>query len=259
MSSAGYGSTAASAALARRAPSAQRQWWIDHLSPVRDRVRAVGVVRAAPASLGLLLASLVATASVRLPSPVQHAANGIFLYRGRDLHTAAATYRLPLSALLAQSWPQWMWTAVVAVILFAPLEVRVGPARLLLCVFAGQVLSTAVADFLVNTGGHTAELAAPDYGTSCLVVSAAAGYAWFVRSRLLTAVLTAGLCVDAVLSAPQTVTEHWIAAGAGLVVLAYRAPTRSLATRRRASAFSPAASLQHYSPSRLGPHAAFWW
>lgn len=258
MASAGYSSTAASAPLARRALSAQRKWWIDHLSPLRERVRAVGVVRAAPASLGLLVASLVATASVRLPSPIQHAANGIFLYRGRDLHTAAASYRLPLSALLAQSWPQWVWTAVVAVILFAPLEVRAGPTRLLLCVFAGQVLSTAVADVLVGAGGHAAELAKPDFGTSCLVVSAAAGYTWLVRSRLLTTVLTVGLCIDAVLSAPQTVTEHWIAAGAGLVVLAYRAPARSPGMRRRPSAFPPAAPLRHY-PDRFGPRAAFWW
>jgi hypothetical protein len=217
------------------------------------------VARAAPASLGLLLASLATTAAVRLPSPIQHAASGIFVYRGRDLHTAAATYRLPLSALLAQSWPQWVWTAVVAVILFAPLEIRAGPARLLLCVFAGQVLSTAVADMLAGASGHTAELLAPDFGTSCLVVSAAAGYAWWVRSRLLTVALTGGLCIDAVLSASQTVTEHWVAAGAGLLVLAYRLPARSLNVRRHPSAFPPAASLRHYSPSRVGPHAAFWW
>ena len=126
------GSSAASTTLAGRGLSAQREWWIDHLGPLRDRVRAVGVARAAPASLGLLLASLAATAAVRLPSPIQHAASGIFVYRGRDLHTAAATYRLPLSALLAQSWPQWVWTAVVAVILFAPFEARAGSARLLL-------------------------------------------------------------------------------------------------------------------------------
>ena len=253
------GSSAASATLAGRALSAQRDWWIDHLSPLRNRVREVGVARAAPASLGLLLASLAATASMRLPSPIQHVASGIFVYRGRDLHTAAASYRLPLSALLAQSWPQWVWTAVVAVILFAPLEVRAGPARLLLCVFAGQVVSTAVADLLASAGGHTAELAKPDFGTSCLVVTAAAGYALFVRSRLLTTVLSVGLCIDAVLSAPQTVVEHWVAAATGLLVIAVLTPAMSKGRRRRESAFSLAASLRYWSPERLWPHAAFWW
>ena len=215
------------AALTCRAVAAQRAWWIDHLSPLLNRIRTVGILRAAPASLSLLLASLAATATVRLPTAGQHAASGIFVYRGRDLHTTAALYRLPLSALLAQSWPQWVWTAAVALILFAPLEARAGPARLLLCVFAGQVLSTAVADLLAGAGGHIAELAKPDFGTSCLVVSAAAGYAWLVRSRMLTAVLTVGLCIDAVLSASQTVVEHWVAAGTGLLCIAVSAPKRA--------------------------------
>jgi membrane associated rhomboid family serine protease len=257
MSSAGYSRRVASvpsAALARRALSAQREWWIDHLSPSRNRIRTVGMVRAAPTSLGLLLASLAATASVRLPSPAQHAAKGIFVYYGRDLHTATALYRLPLSALLAQSWSQWMWTAFVAVALFAPLEARVGPARLLLCVFAGQVLSTAVVDLVAGAGDRTAQLAAPDIGTSCLVVSAAAGYAWVTRSRLLTSVLAVGLCVDAVLSAPPTAMEHWVAAGSGLLFIAVRAPKR-----RQSSGFSLPVSVRYCFLGRSGPHAVLWW
>jgi hypothetical protein len=202
----------------------------------------------------LLLASLAATASVRLPSPVQDAANGIFLYRGRDLHTAAASYRLPLSGLLAQSWPQWVWTAVVAVILFAPLEVRAGPARLLLCVFAGQVLSTVVVDLIAGAGDRTAQLATPDIGTSSLVVSAAAGCAWVTRSRPLTIVLAVGLCVDAVLSASPTAMEHWVAAGTGLLFIAARAPKR-----RQSSGFSLPASVRYCFLGRSGPHAVLWW
>jgi hypothetical protein len=131
---------------------------------------------------------------------------------------------MPLSALLAQSWPQWVWTAFVAVVLFAPLESRVGSARLLGVLFAGHVLSTAVADVQAAHGGHVAQLRAADFGTSCLVVSAAAGYAWLTRSRLLTAVLGIGLCVDAILSAPLTITEHWIAAVTGALVVSARAP-----------------------------------
>jgi hypothetical protein len=250
-----------SAAVVGRILQAQRKWWIDQLSPVRDRIRAVGLYRAMPASLALLLASLAATASVRLPSPVQHAASDIFLYRGSDLHTTTAVYRLPLSALLAQSWPQWAWTAIVALILFAPFEARAGSARLLICVFAGQVLSTAVADLLDSASGHTAELAKLDFGTSCLVVSAAAGYALLVRSRLLTTVLTVGLCIDAVLSAPQTVVEHWVAAATGLLVVAVLAPAGTVRAGRRprSSALSLSASVLGYcAPGRLGPHS-FWW
>src|SRR5215471_5379853 len=152
------GSITAAAALARRPMHAQREWLTDQVSPLRTRIRTVGLLRAAPASFGLLLASLAATASVRLPSPVQHAASSIFVYRGRDLHTTTALYRLPFSALLAQSWPQWVWTAFVAVTLFASLEARVGPGRLLLCVFAGQVLSTALVDLIAGAGDRTAQL-----------------------------------------------------------------------------------------------------
>jgi len=254
MGRAGRRSTTASVALAGRALQTQREWWIDHLSPLRSRLRAVGVWRAAPASLGLLLAGLAATAIVRLPNPAQHLASGIFVYRGRDLHTATALYRLPLSALLAQSWPQWAWTAVVAVVLFAPFEVRAGPARLLLCVFAGQVLSTAVADLVAGAGDRTAQLATPDIGTSCLVVSAAAGYAWLARSRLLSTVLAVGLCIDAVLSASPTVIEHWVAAAAGLLVIALCAPARSpdAGRRRRSSALSLPVSVGRLASLR-------WW
>jgi len=202
----------------------QQMWSAQHVDPVRDRIRAVGLTHAAPASLALVLVSLAATAAVRLPNPLQHATSALFVYHGRDLHTVTAPYRLPLSALLAQSWPQWFWTAFVAVVLFAPLESRVGPARLLGVVFAGQVLSTAVADVQAAHAGHIAQLRAADFGTSCLVVSAAAGYAWLTRSRLLAAVLGIGLGVDAILSAPLTVTEHWIAAVTGALVVSLRAP-----------------------------------
>lgn len=208
--------------LANRVLAAQHAWWVEHLKPLRDRMRAVGVVRATPGSLGIVLVSLAATAVVRLPNPLQHDASAVFVYHGRDLHTTAALYQLPLSALLAQSWPQWAWTALVAAALFAPLEVRIGPARLLGCLLAGQVLSTAAADIQAAYAGRGAELAAPDFGTSCLVVSAAAGYAWLTRSRMLGATLGTGLCIDAILSAPLTIIEHWVAAGIGILVVSAR-------------------------------------
>src|SRR5262249_26330213 len=50
----------------------QQAWLAQHVSPPCERIRAVGFTGAAPASLGLALVSLAATAAVRLPSPVQH-------------------------------------------------------------------------------------------------------------------------------------------------------------------------------------------
>lgn len=210
--------------LVRRACRCHRAWWAEHLAPVRDRISAHGVLRAAPASLGLAVASLAATAMVRLPTPLQRVAAGVFTYRGHDFYTPAGLYRLPLSGLLAQSWPQWAWTVLVAALLFAPLEARTGAWPLLGCVAASQVVSTAAIALFAPVSGHTADLAKADYGTSCLVVGAAAGYAWLRRSRLLGVVLAVALPVDVVLNAPATTIEHWLAAGTGALVVAALAP-----------------------------------
>lgn len=211
-------------------------WLSDHLAPVLDRLRTRGPLRAAPASLALATASLLATASVRLPTGIQHAATDVFVYRGHDFYTPVAVYQVPLSGLLAQSWSQWVWTAFVAALLFAPLEARVGTLRFLGCVATGHLASTAAVALVAPAIGHASVLAAPDYGTSCLIVGAAAGYAWLRRSWLLAALLAVALAVDAVLSAPVTTIEHWIAAGTGAVLIAIVAQAHPGGSTRQVAA-----------------------
>lgn len=180
-------------------PPRHRDWWADQLGPLADRVATVGVSRAAPASFALAVASLVATAAARLPGPFGHAAARGLSYRGADFYRGAE-WKLPLSGLLSQSWPQWWWTLLMAVVLFATLEVRAGSqdaAELRVRRPGSVVLSTVVAAILAPVLGHAGVLARPDFGTSCLVV--AAGLAWIRRSWLLTTIILISLTVDAFL------------------------------------------------------------
>jgi hypothetical protein len=211
-----------------RAPHHQRllhlhwDWWREQLAPVLHRARVHGLLRAAPVSLMLALGTLLVTGLVRIASPVQDAAYAIFAYRGLDLW-AGEVWSLPLSGLLSQSWPQWAWTVFVAGVVFAPLEVRIGGRMVLACVFSSQVASTAVVGLLAPWFGHADLLTRPDFGTSCLVVGAAAALAWVRRSVLLTVVIALSLTVDAFLSAPATAVEHCVAVTVGaLSVMAVR-------------------------------------
>ena len=209
-------------------------WWQQQLGPVYDQVHAKGILRAAPASTLLAVASLVVTGCVRLDTPIRHGAADLFSYRGQDLYTGEL-WKLPVSGLLAMSWPQWLWTLVVAAIVFAPLEVRVGGCKLLVCVFLGQIVSTAAVALLAPITGHADVLGHADYGTSCLVVGAAAALAWVRRSMLLAIVIAVSLAFDAFLSAPATAVEHCIAVASGALSLmaakAGRFASRSSITR----------------------------
>jgi hypothetical protein len=193
-------------------------WWGEQLGPVFDQVRAHGVRRAVPASALLALASLGATAVARVASPIQGSAAGFFTYRGRDLY-AGAVWKLPASGLLAQSRPQWCWTLLVAAVVFAALEVRVGWMRLLVCVLLSQTVPTVMVALLAPLCGHAELLSRPDYGTSCLVVGATAALAWVRRSALLALVIAISLAADAVLSAHATAVEHCLAVSIGALVI----------------------------------------
>jgi membrane associated rhomboid family serine protease len=193
-------------------------WWLQQLGPVYDRVRTKGILRAAPASMLLAAATLVVTGLVRLATPLQHNATALLSYRGEDLYDGEL-WKVPLSGLLAQSWPQWVWTLFVAAVVFAPLEVRAGARKLLACVFLSQIVSTSAVALLAPTTGHADLLSRADYGTSCLVVGAAAALTWVRRSMLLAFVITLSLAFDAFLSAPSTAVEHCIAVAVGALVL----------------------------------------
>jgi membrane associated rhomboid family serine protease len=193
--------------------------WRTHFAPLRARIRSRGLARAAPASLALAATSLTLTALVQVPSPAQQDATAMLAYRGDDLYTGQL-WRLLTSGLLAQSWAQWAWTLFVAITVFAVLEVQVGPARLLACVAASHILPTVAVALLAPPLGHAELLGQIDYGTSCLVIGAAAALTWVRRSMLLAAIIAAGMTADVVLSAPLTAIEHAAALLVGALVVA---------------------------------------
>jgi membrane associated rhomboid family serine protease len=220
-------------------------WWADQLGPVADRVRRFGYARSAPTTLALIMTSLTITAAALGTGSGHHAANQGLSYRGTDFYHGD-WWKLITSGLLAQSWLQFLWTALVAVVLFAPLEVRVGPGKLIAATFLPQIISTVVVAIGAPLLDHSNELNRPDFGTSCLVVGAAAGLAWVRRSRLLAVVIGVSLAADSVLSAPATAVEHCVAVATGALVMMWATPdprpriATSTATQLRAQATAPA-------------------
>ena len=199
-----------------------------HFEPLRGAIRSRGLVRAVPASLALAMASLILTALVHTPSPIQQQATSLLEYKGDDLYSGEL-WRLISSGLLAQSWLQYLWTLFIAMVIFAVLEVQIGWAKLSACVAASHIVPTVTVAFLAPLLGHTGVLNEVDYGTSCLVVGAVAGLAWLRRSLLLAALVLTGVIGDVLLSAPLTVVEHALALAVGAVVVAVTA--RPLAGR----------------------------
>jgi hypothetical protein len=193
--------------------------WRAHFAPLRARIRSRGLAHAAPASLALAATSLILTALVQVPSPAQHDAKALLAYQGDDLYTGQL-WRVTTSGLLAQSWAQWAWTLFITITVFAVLEVQVGPARLLACVAASHILPTVAVASLAPPLGHAELLGQVDYGTSCLVLGAAAALTWVRRSMLLAAIIAAGLTADVMLSAPLTAIEHAAALVVGALLVA---------------------------------------
>lgn len=198
-------------------------WLREPLAPVTARIRQQGVLATAPVTLLIIMASSLATASVRMADPVARAARSVLVYRGSDFFDGAL-WRLPASALLAQSW--WQWTATCAILALAggALEVRIGSGRLVGCLalcHCGPTIVVALLARLVDG----AVLARPDYGMSCLMVGAAAALAGRIRSLPLAGVLAVSLAVDGLFDAPVTIAEHLMAAviGTTLGLLASRA------------------------------------
>jgi hypothetical protein len=147
---------------------------------------------------------------------MQRAAAGALSYRGLDFYRGAL-WKLPVSGLLAQSWLQLLWTLLMAGVLFAALEARIGARALLVCVFVSQVIATTLIAVMAPLLGLAGELTHPDFGTSCLVVGAVGALAWVRRSQVVTAVIVISLGVDAVLSSPVTAAEHDVAAVLGFL------------------------------------------
>jgi membrane associated rhomboid family serine protease len=206
-----------------------RAWSIDMFEPVASRVRTRGLLRTAPVSLLVAGLSLIATISVRWPSGLKHGADTVLLYRGRDLYHGAL-WRLPTSALLAQSWWQWASTALLAASLLAALEVRVGSGLFSACLLASHCAPTVLVAAAARSDHDTAMLSRADFGPSCLIVGAIAALAWASRSALLAVILALSLAIDPAFNSPMTITEHLLAAAFGILIVAAlgtRAPSGS--------------------------------
>jgi membrane associated rhomboid family serine protease len=205
--------------------------WRAELSAALAKLVHERDVRRAPISLSVAGLSLLATASIRLASPLRHYAQVLLIYRGADLYHGIF-WRLPTSALLAQSWPQWLWTLVVAISVFAALEARVGSALLSVCLFLSHCLPTIAVAIIAGAADRLQELQRADFGTSCLVVGAVAALAWKARSAVLALALVVGLVADLQFHSTMTITEHVSSAIVGVLVVAWvRMDSRSTRTR----------------------------
>jgi hypothetical protein len=116
--------------------------WFQQLLP-RDLLRRAGRgIAGAPVSASLALLTVGFSAASALPGSGRRLARTAAAYHGQDL-MRAALWRLPLSALLAQSVLQLLWTLLLVSTLFTALEHVVGGVKLLLIAAAGYVLPIA--------------------------------------------------------------------------------------------------------------------
>ena len=191
--------------------------WIEALlAPVRARARRQGVLATAPVTLSIIVLSFLATASVRLPAPVPDAAAKVLVYRGQDLFHGA-WWRLPASALLAQSWWQWASTCMIVSLVGAALEVRIGGRALAAAVLVSHCLPTVVIAGYARLA-DVGELARADYGMSCVMVGAVATLAARTRSKPVVALLMFSLAGDPLFNSRLTIIEHLLAATFGATI-----------------------------------------
>ena len=225
-----WGSRRVSVAL----PPATR-WVMTLLAPVQARARRQGALATAPVTLSIIVLSFVATARVRMPAPVPDAAAKVLVYRGQDLFHGG-WWRLPASALLAQSWWQWASTCAIVALVGAALEVRIGGRALAAVVLVAHCLPTVVVAGYARLA-DVAELARPDYGMSCVMVGTAAALVGRTRSIPMGALLMLSLAGDPLFNSRVTITEHLLAATLGVTAGALLA--------RRANRAEPAGQLVH--------------
>ena len=163
-------------------------------------------------------------------------------------------WQLPLSAVLAQSWLQWIWTVVVGSSLFIALELRIGSLRASIVLALSHVIPTVVVACWAHAAGAVSVLHREDYGTSCLIMGAAGALLLVWRSRMLLAALVVTLAVDSVVNSSTTIVEHVIAVAVGAFATAGLA---SIVPRRSRSASDDAFEPQGFetSAAESGPTA----
>ncbi|MDT4938568.1 MAG: hypothetical protein QOG80_2239, partial [Pseudonocardiales bacterium] len=124
-------------------------------------------------------------------------------------------WRLPLSALLAQSWLQWAWTVLVGGALMVAVESRLGRIRAATVLSLSHIVPTVAVAFWARAVEDRSIMSSEDFGTSCLIVGAAGALLWVSRSRLLAVGLLVSFVGDIFLNSPVTIVEHIIAVGIG--------------------------------------------
>jgi hypothetical protein len=188
--------------------------WFQQLLPRGLLRRAGRGIAGAPVSASLALLTVGFSAASALPGSGHRLARTAAAYHGRDL-MRAALWRLPLSALLAQSVLQLLWTLLLMSTLFTALEHVVGGVKLLLIAAAGHVLPTVAVDLFAMCQRWPRWLATADYGTSCLIMGVIAALLLLTRNRMLMGALMLVLAIDGVLNSVMTVSEHLLALLAG--------------------------------------------
>jgi hypothetical protein len=210
--------------------------------PFLASIAGVGLLAAAPASVSLLLVSLVVSALWLDRGGGHQLVAACCAWRATDLPRGPL---LPLlgSAFLVRRPVEAVWTVAATWLVLGPLEAVVGSRRWLAIAALGQVVPTVLVDLCWLAGGMADQgLGGLDVGTSAVVVTAAAALAVATRSLPVATVLAAGLAVDIVAAPDLATAEHLIAVAVGVgLALAF-------SRRRRAagapSSEEPAASLQ---------------
>jgi hypothetical protein len=177
---------------------------------------------------------------------------------------------VPLSALLAQSWLQLLWTVFIGATVLSALEVRIGTAWLCVVLAVGHVVPTLAVDGWAMWAQDAAVLSGADVGPSCLVGAGVAGLAVAARSRLLSLLVLGSFGGDAVINSAATVAEHVISTVPACGVIAVRgyapggwaaaqgrcagvpAGERDRGAARRAGLVRPVAALRPRRPATSG-------
>ena len=205
------------------APAATRRiGWLGralaYRRPFRDRVGRVGLLAAAPVSMGFLAASLLVSALWHDPAGGHRLVAACCAWRAADLRGRSP---LPLlgSALLVRRPVEALWTTAATWLVLGPMEAIVGSRRLLVLAGLGHAFPTMLVDLCWLAGGHPGpDLGGLDVGTSGVIVAAAAALAVAACSLVVAAVLAAALAVDLAAAPGLATAEHLVAVAVGVAL-----------------------------------------
>lgn len=122
--------------------------------------------------------------------------------------------------MLRQSVWQWAWTVTIGASLFGVLERRVARLRAGGILAAGHVVPTVLVAGWAALTERNQVMSAPDYGTSCLIMTAGSALLMLTGSRVLRVVTVLTFAVDAIINGPVTLAEHVMALVLGAIAAA---------------------------------------